>query len=191
MTPLTALAATVSGALLLAAPAWADTLDFSPYSGPVPGILDLGNAVVVNENPANALWVGVFAPSVTDGFCFLDGAFGGNCNAGGEILFDFAVSNLTFNIDGAELGDSVSITAFNGALSLATFNYTANQTVNDFAAYGPITRLLFVDSSTNAGVAYSTFDFRTTNQPANVPVPAAAPLLVAGLAGFGLLRRRG
>lgn len=104
-----------------------------------------------------------------------------------RITFTSAVSNLMFQVFGAQTGDSVLITAFNGVSSVGSATFTNNSSV-DFSAFGSITSLFFDDSSTAAGMAYGnfTFDAATTQ----VPVPASLPMLAAGLAAFGFLRRR-
>ena len=99
------------------------------------------------------------------------------------------VSNLTFDIDLAQSGDSVEISAYNGASLLASLTFTVNG-LADFSSYGNITRLFFDDSSSAFGVGYSTFTYDAGE--AAVPVPAALPLLAAGIGALGIAgyRRR-
>ena len=96
---------------------------------------------------------------------------------------------MTFDIDGAQSGDSVEISAYNGASLLASLTFTVNG-LADFSSYGNITRLFFDDSSSAFGVGYSTFTYDAGE--AAVPVPAALPLLAAGIGalGFAGYRRR-
>ena len=104
-----------------------------------------------------------------------------------RITFTSAVSNLMFQVFGAQNGDSVFITAFNGASTLGSATFTTNSTV-DFSGFGTISSLFFDDSSTAAGMGYGNFTFDAAIT--QVPLPASLPMLVAGLAGLGFLRRR-
>jgi hypothetical protein len=169
---------------LAAAPVSAATLDFSGVQDVIAPQVVLSNATITNTSGGN-VFVGSGAAGSSDGFCFLSPSF--NCENDGEIVFSSAVTALTFDIDGADRGDSVEITAFLGATSLGSLTFTANG-VADFSSFGSIDRLVFDDSSTAAGVGYSTFSF---NAPTGVvPLPAAAPLLLGGLAALGLAARR-
>jgi len=137
--------------------AQATGLDFSTVQGSntatvaVPGSGG-GTGATINHAASGTILVGPGSAGQVDGFCFL----GFGCQADGELVFDAAISNLTFDIDGASSGDSVEISAYNGASLLGSLTFTANG-LADFSGYGNITRLFFDDSSTAAGVGYSTF----------------------------------
>ena len=167
-----------------ATPASAATLDFTGISGNQGASLVLSNATINVFGGGNVL-VGIGAAGESDGFCFLDV----RCTADGEILFDNPISNLTFDVDGANTGDSVEITAFNGGNDLGSLTATANGQL-DFSGFGTLTRLFFDDSSTGGGVGYSTFQFDEQQQMA-IPVPASLPLILGGLGLLGLVGRRG
>jgi hypothetical protein len=175
----------VAAALVAAAPslAGAATLDFSGVQGLQASPLVLSNATLTNLTAAQII-VGPGAAGEADGFCFIAA---GSCEADGEILFSSAVTNLTFDIDGADFGDNVEISAFNGATLVGSQVFTTNAMV-DFSAFGAITRLLFDDSSTAAGFGYSTFSFNQGEVV--VPAPAAMSLFLFGLAGLGVALRR-
>jgi hypothetical protein len=147
----------------------------------VPGTGGGPGATINHSSPGGTIQVGSGAAGETDGFCFL----GIGCQADGELVFDSAIMNLRFDIDGAQPGDSVEISAFNGAALLASFTLTDDGNY-DWSSVGTITRLVFDDSSTAAGVGYSTFTYDA------VPVPAALPLMAAGVAALGIVgyRRR-
>jgi hypothetical protein len=165
-----AVAAVVSAASL---PSYAATLDFTglPFSNTNP--LVLSNATLTNLT-GGSIFVGAGAAGFADGFCFA----GAGCAADGKILFSNAVTNLGFDVDGWESGDSVSITAFNGALAVGTILSEANEHL-DFSSFGAITSLMFDDSSTSAGVGYSTFAFDAGGN--NVPEPGSLALALLGL----------
>jgi hypothetical protein len=164
----------VVGLFAIATGANADTIDFSGVQGSNTSPLVLPGVTITS--PFTIL-VGPGAASQADGFCFLPGS----CDGDGEMLFDSAVSNLTFDVDGWNPGDSVVISAFNGPNLLGALNATANGNL-DFSGFGAITRLVFDDSSTGAGVGYSTFLFDSGATP---PPASAAP--VPTMSVYGLM----
>ena len=157
----------------------AATLDFSGVQNFSGNPLVLANATITDLSGGNVL-VGPNAIGQKDGFCFL--SIGGNsgCQASGEIAFSNAVSSLMFDVVGAQFGDSVTISAFNGATLLGSIVATVDG-LKDFSAFGAITRLSFDDNSTNGGVGYATFAFDAT------PLPGTLPLFATGLGALGLL----
>ena len=154
-----------------ATPASATTLDFTGITD------DQGTSLVLSNATINAVNGTVFvgAAGESDGFCFF---LSNVCIGNGEILFDNPISNLTFDIDGADRGDSVEITAFNGGSNLGSVIATTNGQL-DFSSFGTLTSLFFDDNSTpnSAGVGYSTFQFDEQQQTA-IPVPASLPLIL-------------
>ncbi len=173
-------------AILMAASAHAALLDFSTVQGSQGSPLVVpGGATLSHESSVGVIRVGIGSAGQADGFCFL---MSGSCEAGGSMVFSQSITNLTFDIDGWNPGDSVDITAFLGVnlLSTVTFN-TSNQVVNDFSAL-TIDRLVFVDNSTGAGVGYSTFAF-DPGTPA-IPLPASAFLLLGGVGALAAFGRR-
>jgi hypothetical protein len=161
-------------------PAGAVTIDFSGVQGSQPSPLVLPEATITNLTGTTVL-VGPGAAGQTDGFCFLNGS---NCDADGEMLFSSAVMNLSFDVDGWGTGDFVAISAFDGMTLLGTLNATANGNL-DFSAFGTITKLSFDDSSSSAGVGYSTFLYDVA-----VPESGTLGMLALGLAGLGCAARR-
>jgi hypothetical protein len=151
---------------------YAATLDFSglPFSNPSP--LVLSNATLTNFT-SGTIFVGASAAGQPDGFCF----GGSGCEADGEISFVGAVSNLSFDTDGWNPGDTVTITAYNGTTALGSLTATSDTNLN-FSSFGAITRLFFDDSSTGAGMGYSTFRF----DAGTVSVPEPGTLALVGLA---------
>ena len=165
-----------------ATPASAATLDFTGITG------DQGTSLVLSNATINAVngTVLVGAAGESDGFCFF---LSNVCIGNGEILFNNPISNLTFDIDGAQSGDSVEIIAFNGGSNLGSVIATTDGQL-DFSGFGTLTSLFFNDNLSSAGVGYSTFQFDEQQQTA-IPVPASLPLILGGLGLLGLVGRRG
>ena len=172
----------LAGALALSpAIATATTIDFSAVQGDQGSTLILPEATLTNTAGGTVL-VGSTSAGEADGFCFL-GTIG--CDASGTLAFSGPVTNLTFDVDGADPGDSVQISAYDGATLLGDVTVTANGVV-DFTGYASITLLVFTDASSAAGVGYSTFQYDAVG----VPTPGALSLFGAGLLGLGMVRRR-
>jgi len=162
-------------------PSYAATLDFSglPFSNGNP--LVLSNATLTNLT-GSTIFVGAGSAGQADGFCFA----GSGCAADGRIDFNSAVTNLSFDADGWNPGDSVLISAFKGAVLLGSILSAADEHL-DFSGFGVVTSLVFDDqNSTGAGVGYSTFDFSVRN---NVPEPGSLALVLLGM-GAIIGRRR-
>jgi len=117
---------------------------------------------------------------------------GSACETDWEIVFSTAVTDLTFASFAAESGDNVVVSAYNGLSLLTSIVITANTAI-DFSGFGPITRLFFNDSSTASGIAFGDFLFEQEvilDDEIAIPLPAAFPLFLAGLAGVGFAGRR-
>ena len=180
-------AMTVAGVIsvAMAVPATAATIDFSGVQGSNASPLVLPEATLTNLTGTTIL-VGAGSAGEADGFCFISSG----CEADGEIVFSTPIMNLSFDVDGWNPGDFVEISAFNGGSLLGSLDATGDGNL-DFSGLGTITRLFFDDSSTAAGVGYSTFLFDIADsEPVPTPAPAALGLLGLGLAGLGLARRR-
>lgn len=160
----------------------ASTLDFSgAIQGINPNPLVLANATLTNLS-SGGIFAGSGALGQVDGFCFQSPGL--LCAADGKIEFLSAVTGLTFDIDGWENPDAVTISAFFGNQLLGSFNVTGNGPVNAFASF-VLTSLMFDDTGSGSfGVGYSTFLFNETSAAA-VPVPAGLPLLASGLGALG------
>lgn len=166
-----------------AASSYATTLDFTSLpQGLNGGTLTLPEATI-HSLVGGRTYVGSGAAGESDGFCFVPSA-SISCENDGEILFTSPVSALSLDVDGWGFGDFVAITAFNGATALGTLNATGNMHL-DFSGFGTITRLLFDDSSTNAGVGFSTITF-----DAGTAVPEPASVVLTGLALLGVWASR-
>lgn len=108
------------------------------------------------------------------------------CEADWKIDFLIDVFDLTFSSFFAGVGDNVDVMAYlNGAL-LGSAQVTSDSTL-DFSSFGAIDQLFFDDSSSDDGIEFGDFSFANV---ASVPLPATLPLLLAGIAGLSLMRRR-
>ena len=164
------------------------TIDFTGFpSGALPG------STLVTPNATITSSAGLFNLSSFFGVgqggsvCpFIAASF--NCQADLTINFTNAVKNLSFSSFGYDSGDNALISLFNGASLLGTVSgYT--DTVLDFTANGTINKITIQNLGNGAGYAYGAFKFDAASVSA-VPVPAALPLLVAALAGAGVMSRR-
>ena len=181
----------------LAGQAQAATFDFTPYG------TENGQGILASN--VLALPGGTF--SNPDGRLFargplMDGAIilaplgsicalpqvGYNCKSNLLLEFDAPVSNFSVETFFFEFNDEVTITIF-GALGELASQVITSATVVNFGAISGITSVLFDDDSAQGkGFQYGNFSFDVSP----VPLPAAAPLVAAGLGliGFAARRRR-
>lgn len=169
-------------AMTCASIAQAATLDFGEAGTGFLGTTQISiTGATVTALPPSGDNLFVFSPS--DRFCFI---MGNVCEGDGEIDFNGTVSGLTFTSEGFNPGDFTVISALaSGGGVLGTVNVTTNMLI-DFSGLSGISKLMFDDSSTGAGFSFGAFSFEFDGS--DVPLPAAAPLMLLGL-GF-LARRR-
>lgn len=163
----------------------AASLDFSGLGFGAINVLQVSVPGATVDSLGDGFFVNQFDQFGTGSIC---GLSGNSCEADFRITFTSAVSNLMFQTYGANTGDSVTITAFNGLTELGSTVVTTDTPVS-LAALGSITSVLFDDSSRGAGLGYANFTFDPGTATV-VPLPASLPLLAAGLGMFGFLRRR-
>lgn len=166
----------------LAGAAQAETLDFGGL-----GLGDAGTVVNLGNVTLTATTLGGFAvpDPAANGICFTNAAKS-SCEGDGILDFNYAVDSLSFELAVFNPGDSVVISAFNGATMVTESLFEANATF-DLSSFGTITRLVFDDSSTGAGFAYQNFSFERV---AAVPLPAGMGLLAGALGVAGFVARR-
>ncbi|MCA8868159.1 MAG: VPLPA-CTERM sorting domain-containing protein [Rhodobacteraceae bacterium] len=176
-----ALALTVAGSAVSAA-----TIDFVGFGAGTYGSQIVIDGHTITNTSGGQILVGAGAAGEIDGFCSLTPNVY-SCEADTDITFASVVSNLSFDLDGSNPGDMVTISIYGIANALlGSLIFTTPDQHIDLSAYGQITRLFFDDNSSGAGYGYSTFQFDT----AQVPLPAGGVLLLTALLGLGAAKRR-
>ncbi|MBP7002034.1 VPLPA-CTERM sorting domain-containing protein [Amaricoccus sp.] len=175
------IAKAVAVALTIGAPAGAATLDFSGLP-----LGRLGDPVLVLSNATLTSGGDDLFNIAGQGICAFNLAF--NCEADLDIDFDSEVSDLSFQANGFNAGDFVLAQAFSATNALLGAIEIEADGVFSFGALGGISRLLLADSSTGAGYSWNNFQFNETAAP--VPLPAALPLMLGGMAAAGAFLRR-
>lgn len=112
------------------------------------------------------------------------------CNGSMTLAFDFDVSNVAFDFGFGDPGDSATITGFDSignVVGTLLLSLTGGTDVASLAAFGTLRSILFDNTAASGfGYAYGNISF----DPSAVPLPAALPLLLGGLAGLGALGAR-
>lgn len=144
------------------------------------------DGAVIVADPSTTLAVGDF---VTNAVCPL-GGFG--CNGSMTLTFDADVNSVMFEYGFGNVGDSATLSIFDGLGGLlGTVLLTLDLGVSsaNLSGFGTLRSILFDNTaSTGAGYAYGNISYLPG--AAVVPLPASLPLLLAGLGGLAVLRRR-
>jgi hypothetical protein len=139
----------------------------------------------VTAGAATQLFVGDF---INNSVC---PAGGDGCNGIMTVLFGFDVTNVIFQYGYGDEGDVATLSirdALGALIGSVTLNSVSGVASADLTSFGSIRSILF-DNSTSTGRGYAYGDINYV--PASVvPLPASLPLLLAGLGGLALLRRR-
>lgn len=164
----------------------ADILDFTEVMNGIQGsdTIELSNATVTSlGNDSFVFHPGDFGVAES-GFSALNGVIS---LADSEILFDDAISDLSFYSDGHQNGDFAVATIYSGPTELASLTINGNITI-DFSGFSEITRLFIDDSSSffSGGMSYHRFEFETVS----VPEPGSVAFMVMLLAATAMRRRR-
>ena len=165
--------------------AQANILDFTEVSNGFQGstTISLSNATINSFGTDSFVYApGDFGALGGGGFCGISGSV---CEAGAEVLFTSAISDLTLNSQYFNTGDSSLLEIFSGATLLSSIAVTSDAII-DFTGFSGITRLSITDSSTGAGFAYTNFEFNTSA----VPAPGVLGLMLIGLAGLVIQKKR-
>lgn len=169
---------------LAASSATAAQLDFTA------GVLSGGDTILtmpdatVTAAAGTTLAIGDF---VANAVCPLGGA---GCDGGMTLEWNYDVQNVNFEYGFGNTGDMATVTALDsmmGIVGSVVLTLDSGTALEDLSGLGVFRSLVFDNSaSTGAGYAYGNVNF---DRAAVVPLPAALPLLLGGLAGLALLGR--
>lgn len=136
----------------------------------------------ITAGAGTTLLVGDF---VANAVCPL-GNFG--CNGLMTLVFNFDVTNVSFDYGFGNNGDSAQLSVFDGLggfLGLFGLNSTAGVAAADLSAFGTMRTIVFDNSAaTGAGYAYGDINYRA------VPLPSMLPLMLTGLGAVALFLRK-
>jgi len=176
-------------ATTFSANAIADTLDFTEVTLDVElaSPVELSNATITSSS--GVLYF--LSEHSINGLGSVCGSIGVRCEADVDINFKSTIDNLSFALNGYDLGDSVTAMGYlDGTLvnSVTLFD----EATLDVSSWGQLDRLFLDYEGTITGIdafgyGYSDFEF---NSVSVVPLPAALPLFGAALLGLGFLSRR-
>lgn len=126
------------------------------------------------------------------GDSYLSNCYPVRCDSRADVLkvsFSSAASNVSWILD-SEGSLLITFNAYDsGGSLLETFDATGDGVLFGFASSGiSWFEALQPNDGWGWGLAKLTFD--SSGAPSPVPLPASLPLLLAGLGGFGILRRR-
>jgi hypothetical protein len=117
-----------------------------------------------------------------------------DCRADMKVSFVLPFVGVSFLATGWNDGDAVTVHAFNGLVDIGTRAIGGNG-IFDLSSLGTITSLLFDDASSEdgGGMSFGNFviNLAASGPPdlgSDVPLPAALPLLMAGIGALGGLR---
>lgn len=178
----------LAGALVLGMASAADAavLDFSAFS---PGFQGT-NTLILPEATVTGLSDELFlgGGGIPISVCSIAGS---NCVGSLEIAWNFDVTDVAFDFGHGDPGDQATITGFDA------FGAQVGQVLLDLESgfdhaslgFGPVRSIVFDNSlSTGGGYAYGNIEY--TASVAAVPLPATLPLVLAALAGLGLIGRK-
>lgn len=174
---------------LAAAPAaHASSFDFSAFSDGFQGVTTIVTPEATLTTPDGGNFFIDNIGAAGENFC---GISSSTCDADILIEFNGLASFVSFDPFGGADGDAFTATAYDAdGLVLDTIGASgATSGVFSFGALGGIASILIDDSSAAAGYQYADFFFEL-EPAAEVPLPAAGALLLAGLGGLGVMRRR-
>ncbi|WP_375688631.1 hypothetical protein [Pseudooceanicola sp. LIPI14-2-Ac024] len=175
---------TLLASLAFGGAASAATIDTSALgSGFLGGTVAVTPEAVITSSGTDLFFGG--ADSRPDSFCAIQGS---SCEADFMIDFVGLVENLTFVAAGADVGDFIEVFALDAlGTSLGSVTLADVGGLIDLSAFGPLASVFIDDSSTGGGFGYAEFSFDLVSE---VPLPVSGALLLAALAGTGLVRRR-
>lgn len=155
------------------------------------GVLSGGDTVltmpeaVLTAGPGSTLAVGDF---IANAAC----AVLSGCTGIMTLTWNFDVENVSFEYGFGNLGDFATITALDSSMATVGsvfLDLESGTATEDLSALGVFRSLVFDNvGAAGSGYAYGNVNFDRVDAP--IPLPAGLPLLMGGVAGLALLRRK-
>ncbi|ARE39059.1 hypothetical protein RGUI_0918 [Rhodovulum sp. P5] len=113
------------------------------------------------------------------------------CEGQMTLTWNFDVENVNFEYGFGNPGDEATVSAYDDMMNFVgsvLLTLQSGTDLEDISGLGVFRTLVF-DNTASSGAGYAYGNVNYDRVGADVPVPASLPLLFAGVAGLGLVRR--